>query len=100
MTKRVRTPKQWLGSSASQQSKVDGIRALRLVTAIKTPYLPDGRIDLFAFDCLVEQQIEAGVEGLIIGARPPTRPRSRQTTPAALRRSPLPSQAAPPARAT
>ena len=42
-------------------------RQLRLVTAIKTPYLPDGRIDLFCYDCLVEQQIAAGVEGLIVG---------------------------------
>jgi 4-hydroxy-tetrahydrodipicolinate synthase len=40
---------------------------LRLVTAIKTPYLPDGRVDLFSYDCLVEQQIAAGVEGLIVG---------------------------------
>ena len=40
---------------------------LRLVTAIKTPYLPDGRIDLFCYDSLVEQQIAAGVEGLIVG---------------------------------
>jgi hypothetical protein len=37
------------------------------VTAIKTPYLPDGRVDLFSYDCLVEQQIAAGVEGLIVG---------------------------------
>jgi dihydrodipicolinate synthase/N-acetylneuraminate lyase len=37
------------------------------VTAIKTPYLPDGRIDLFCYDSLVEQQIGAGVEGLIVG---------------------------------
>ena len=37
------------------------------MTAIKTPYLPDGRIDLFCYDSLVEQQIAAGVEGLIVG---------------------------------
>ncbi|MDT8446260.1 MAG: 4-hydroxy-tetrahydrodipicolinate synthase [bacterium] len=39
----------------------------RVITAIKTPYLPDRSIDLEAFDRLVERQIEAGVQGLIIG---------------------------------
>lgn len=40
---------------------------LRLITAIKTPYLPDGRFDLEAFDTLVDLQIASGVEGLIVG---------------------------------
>lgn len=39
----------------------------RLITAIKTPYLPNGEIDLETFDRLVEKQIEGGVEGLVIG---------------------------------
>lgn len=38
-----------------------------MITAIKTPYDESGRFDLDAFDCLVEQQINHGVEGLIIG---------------------------------
>ncbi|KAL8111402.1 4-hydroxy-tetrahydrodipicolinate synthase, chloroplastic-like [Apium graveolens] len=45
----------------------DDIKALRLITAIKTPYLPDGRFDLEAYDALVNMQIEHGVEGVIVG---------------------------------
>jgi len=37
------------------------------MTAVKTPYRPDGNIDLPAFDRLCEHQIANGVEGLIIG---------------------------------
>lgn len=43
------------------------MKNLRLITAIKTPYLPDGRFDLEAFDTLVDLQIANGVEGLIVG---------------------------------
>eukprot|EP00245_Coleochaete_scutata_P007842 TRINITY_DN23629_c0_g1_i1.p1 TRINITY_DN23629_c0_g1~~TRINITY_DN23629_c0_g1_i1.p1 ORF type:complete len:392 (+),score=64.12 TRINITY_DN23629_c0_g1_i1:127-1302(+) len=43
------------------------IRSLRLVTAIKTPYLPDGRFDLEAYDALVHHQVDSGVEALIVG---------------------------------
>lgn len=43
------------------------MKSLRLITAIKTPYLPDGRFDLEAFDTLVDMQIANGVEGLIVG---------------------------------
>lgn len=39
----------------------------RLLTAIKTPYLENGKFDLAAYDRLVEHQIQNGVEGLIIG---------------------------------
>ncbi|KAI5080579.1 hypothetical protein GOP47_0003762 [Adiantum capillus-veneris] len=46
---------------------VEDIRKLRLITAIKTPYLPDGRFDLEAYDKLVHSQIEKGVEGVIVG---------------------------------
>jgi len=46
---------------------VADIRKIRLMTAIKTPYLPDGNIDLKAFDRHVEHQIANGVEALIIG---------------------------------
>ena len=38
-----------------------------LCAAIKTPYLPNGKFDLSAYDNLVDQQIKHGVEGLIIG---------------------------------
>lgn len=40
---------------------------MRLVTALKTPYLPNGKFDLEAFDNIVEQQIKHGVEGVIVG---------------------------------
>jgi len=47
-------------------SKSD-IRSLRLMTAVKTPYLPDGRFDLEAYDYLINMQIEGGAEGVIVG---------------------------------
>ena len=46
---------------------VSDLRAKRLITVIKTPYLASGKVDLFAYDALVEQQIAGGVEGLIVG---------------------------------
>ncbi|XP_073037307.1 4-hydroxy-tetrahydrodipicolinate synthase, chloroplastic-like [Primulina eburnea] len=49
------------------RTNVDDIKALRLITAIKTPYLPDGRFDLEAYDALVNMQIEDGIEGVIVG---------------------------------
>ncbi|KAG0573063.1 hypothetical protein KC19_VG145400 [Ceratodon purpureus] len=48
-------------------NSVKAVKNLRLITAIKTPYLPDGRFDLEAFDTLVDLQIANGVEGLIVG---------------------------------
>ncbi|OAY60987.1 4-hydroxy-tetrahydrodipicolinate synthase, chloroplastic [Manihot esculenta] len=45
----------------------EDIKSLRLITAIKTPYLPDGRFDLEAYDALVNVQIVNGVEGVIVG---------------------------------
>lgn len=46
---------------------MENIKSLRLITAIKTPYLPDGRFDLEAYDELVNMQIIQGVEGVIVG---------------------------------
>ncbi|GLJ45721.1 hypothetical protein SUGI_0962210 [Cryptomeria japonica] len=46
---------------------VDEIKRLSLITAIKTPYLPDGRFDLQAYDSLIHKQIQNGVEGVIVG---------------------------------
>lgn len=40
---------------------------MRLITAIKTPYLPDGRFDLEAYDDLLNMQIVNGAEGIIVG---------------------------------
>ncbi|CAN6698056.1 unnamed protein product [Malus baccata var. baccata] len=49
------------------RTSVDDIKSIRLITAIKTPYLPDGRFDLEAYDALVNMQIENGAEGVIVG---------------------------------
>ena len=38
-----------------------------LITAIKTPYLANGEIDIDTYDALVEQQVNAGVDGIIVG---------------------------------
>merc|ERR1711865_1265952 len=43
------------------------IQAMRLMCAIKTPYLADGSIDLVAYDKHAEHLISNGVEALIIG---------------------------------
>ncbi|XLR20220.1 hypothetical protein S83_048132 [Arachis hypogaea] len=52
---------------AKNRTSTDDVKRLRLITAIKTPYLPDGRFDLEAYDTLVNLQIENGVEGVIVG---------------------------------
>lgn len=46
---------------------ISQIRQKSLITAIKTPFNHNGKIDLKAFDRLVDKQIEFGVDGLIIG---------------------------------
>ncbi len=43
------------------------LRAASLITAIKTPYTAAGEIDLATYDKLVAKQIEAGVDGIIVG---------------------------------
>ncbi|KAL0848536.1 hypothetical protein Bca101_021783 [Brassica carinata] len=52
-----------------KRTNTDDIRSLRVITAIKTPYLPDGRFDLEAYDELVNTQIEKGAEGVIVGGK-------------------------------
>ncbi|KAI4383740.1 hypothetical protein MLD38_009544 [Melastoma candidum] len=49
------------------RTKTEDIKALRLITAIKTPYLPDGRFDLEAYDDLINMQIVQGAEAVIVG---------------------------------
>ncbi|KAJ6404656.1 hypothetical protein OIU84_012757 [Salix udensis] len=49
------------------RTSAEDIKSLRLITAIKTPYLPDGRFDLEAYDALVNVQIVNGAEGVIVG---------------------------------
>ncbi len=43
------------------------IQSARLMTAIVTPYLENGEFDYETFDALVEQQIQHGVDGIIVG---------------------------------
>ena len=46
---------------------LDQIKQASLITAIKTPYLANGEIDLAKYDELVEIQIAAGVDGIVVG---------------------------------
>ena len=43
------------------------LRAASLITAIKTPYTEKGDVCLKSYDALIEQQIAAGVDGIIVG---------------------------------
>ena len=46
---------------------LEQIKQASLITAIKTPYLANGEIDLVKYDELVEIQIAAGVDGIVVG---------------------------------
>ncbi|MGK5091116.1 4-hydroxy-tetrahydrodipicolinate synthase [Deltaproteobacteria bacterium TL4] len=46
---------------------MEHIKAASLITAIKTPYLPNGEIDVDTYDTLVEHLIKNGVEGIVVG---------------------------------
>ena len=46
---------------------LEQIKQASLITAIKTPYLTNGEIDLAKYDELVEIQIAAGVDGIVVG---------------------------------
>lgn len=46
---------------------IQKIKNARLITAIKTPYLENGKIDLDSFDFNANEQIKHGVEGFVIG---------------------------------
>jgi len=46
--------------------KISEIHQKSLITAVKTPFDKEGKIDIKAYDYLIEQQIEFGVDGLII----------------------------------
>lgn len=47
---------------AESVSMVEQLQKTRLITAIKTPYLENGKFDLKAYDRFLEKQIENGVE--------------------------------------
>ena len=42
-------------------------KAASLITAIKTPYTATGEVDLITYDTLVQQQVDAGVDGIVVG---------------------------------
>ncbi|MCF2906822.1 4-hydroxy-tetrahydrodipicolinate synthase [Pseudoalteromonas sp. DL2-H2.2] len=46
---------------------IESIKKASLITAIKTPYDLHGNIDLAGFDALVEAQIAAGADGIVVG---------------------------------
>lgn len=46
---------------------IEQIKQASLITAIKTPYLSNGDIDLNTYDALVNAQIDNGVEGIVVG---------------------------------
>jgi 4-hydroxy-tetrahydrodipicolinate synthase len=43
------------------------LKAASLITAIKTPYTEAGEVDLATYDNLVQKQIDAGVDGIVVG---------------------------------
>jgi len=43
------------------------LKAASLITAIKTPYTTTGEVDLDSYDSLVKQQVDAGVDGIVVG---------------------------------
>eukprot|EP00877_Chromochloris_zofingiensis_P004799 jgi/Chrzof1/1431/Cz10g07220.t1 len=54
-------------SAAEQKSTIKSFKTTNLITAVKTPYLPNGKFDLVAYDNLLEHQIANGVQGVIVG---------------------------------
>uniref|UniRef100_A0A0D9ZPJ8 4-hydroxy-tetrahydrodipicolinate synthase n=1 Tax=Oryza glumipatula TaxID=40148 RepID=A0A0D9ZPJ8_9ORYZ len=54
-------------TEVKNRTSTGDITSLRVITAVKTPYLPDGRFDLEAYDSLINMQIEGGAEGVIVG---------------------------------
>lgn len=43
------------------------LKAASLITAIKTPYNAIGEVDISTYDTLVKKQIDAGVDGIVVG---------------------------------
>ncbi|CAG9466198.1 unnamed protein product [Pedinophyceae sp. YPF-701] len=66
---RVRAAQSWMSQrpDAATDDIRDTIKHTRLITALKTPYRPDGSIDMAAYDRHVENQLASGVEGFIVG---------------------------------
>ncbi len=43
------------------------LKAASLITAIKTPYTAAGEVDIATYDVLVQAQVDAGVDGIVVG---------------------------------
>jgi hypothetical protein len=56
----VAAPPAAAATSTSRSFTVEQLKKLSLITAVKTPYLSNGKIDLKAYDAILERQIEAG----------------------------------------
>jgi len=54
-------------TAGETKSNIERLKKLRLITAVKTPYLPNGKFDLVSYDRIIEHQIKHGVEGVIVG---------------------------------
>lgn len=50
-----------------KDSTLQALQSALTITAVKTPYLENGRIDLDSYDKLIEQQVLGGVEGVVVG---------------------------------
>ena len=55
------------GISSVKSGDMEKVQSARLITAIKTPYTCTGRIDLNAYDKLVQFQVANGVQGIVVG---------------------------------
>ncbi|XP_004510938.1 4-hydroxy-tetrahydrodipicolinate synthase, chloroplastic-like [Cicer arietinum] len=53
-------------AAAKDRTSIEDVRSLRFITAVKTPYLPNGKFDLEAYDNLVSMQISNGAEGILV----------------------------------
>jgi len=53
-------------SNLTEMTNLERVQHAQLITAIKTPYTKSGRIDLNAYDKLIQDQIAAGVDGIIV----------------------------------
>ncbi|XP_061347690.1 4-hydroxy-tetrahydrodipicolinate synthase, chloroplastic-like [Gastrolobium bilobum] len=53
-------------SEVKTRTSMEEIRSLRLLTGVKTPYLPNGQFDLEAYDNLVNMQIVNGADGIVV----------------------------------
>nr|AFK39799.1 unknown [Lotus japonicus] len=53
-------------SVIKNRTSIEDVRSLRLITAVKTPYLPSGRFDLETYDNMVNMQIANGIKAILV----------------------------------